>query len=194
MDVSSRLKHVFRLQGRDKQGRKILLIVGKYFPARNVNSEQLKKYLEEHVYPHLEQKQPFCLVYLHSLVQRNENFPGISALRWIYEEIPAAIKENLGAVYFVHPGLQSRLFFATFGRFLFSGGLYDKFKYMNRLEFLWEHMRKNEIKIPEFVYDHDEDLERRPLMDYGLETDHHGFHDAGAMDSTASMQSLRCIS
>jgi hypothetical protein len=41
---------------------------------------------------------------------------------------------------------------------------------VNRLDLLWEHVRRKEIEIPEFVNDHDEDLEYRLMMDYGLET------------------------
>jgi hypothetical protein len=62
------------------------------------------------------------VVYAHSLVDRGDNFPGLGAIRAAYESLPAAARERLRAVYFVHPGLQARLFFATFGRFLFSSG------------------------------------------------------------------------
>lgn len=65
---------------------------------------------------------PFSIVYVHTDVQRSENFPGISALRSIYEAIPINVKNLLQAVYFVHPGLQARLFLATFGRLMFTGG------------------------------------------------------------------------
>lgn len=81
----------------------------------------MKKYLEEKIFPQLGEK-PFSVVYVHTNVQRSENFPGISTLRSIYEAIPVNVKESLEAVYFVHPGLQSRLFLATFGRLLFTGG------------------------------------------------------------------------
>ena len=52
------------------------------------------------------------------------------------------------------------------------------------------------MEVPEFVVDHDEELEYRPLMDYGLESDYQQrrAYDAPAMDSAASMHSLRCIS
>lgn len=153
---------VFKIKGKDKQGRKILRIVGKFFPgnyhefskyiyifsffvsdlfaeikvflfffflffwliceARMVSVDVLRKFLEERIFPRLGKEKPFSVVYLHSGVQRSENFPGISALRAIYEAIPIGVRENLEAVYFVHPGLQSRLFLATFGRFLFTGG------------------------------------------------------------------------
>lgn len=78
--------------------------------------------------------------------------------------------------------------------FLFDCRLYGKMRYISRTEFLWEHIRKGEIEIPEFVYDHDEELEYRSLMDYGLESDHQRGFDAPAMDTSSSMYSLRCIS
>ena len=89
--------------------------------ARAVSGEVLKKYLEEKIYPKLEEK-AFSVVYVHTDVQRSENFPGISTLRSIYDDIPMNVKGHLESVYFLHPGLQARLFLATFGRFLFSGG------------------------------------------------------------------------
>ncbi|XP_057974322.1 uncharacterized protein LOC131162151 [Malania oleifera] len=184
---------IFKIQGRDKRGHKLLRVIGKFFPARLVSVEALKKYLEEKIFPALGDR-PFSVVYVHTDVQRAENFPGISALRSIYESLPIKVRDHLEAVYFLHPGLQARLFFATFGRLLFSGSLYRKLKYVNRLEFLWDHVRRNEIEMPEFVHDHDEELEYRPMMDYGLESDHPRVYDAApAVDSPVSMYSMRCI-
>lgn len=179
---------VFKIKGKDKHGRKILRIIGKFFPARFVSVDVVKKYLEERIFPKLE-KRKFSVVYVHTGVDRCENFSGISALRSIYEAIPMNVKENLGAVYFIHPGLQSRLFLATFGRFLFTPGLYGKLRYVSRLDYLWEQVKRNEVELPEFVYDHDEDLEYRPLMDYGLESDHRA---SASLDSPLSTYSMRC--
>ncbi|KAF7809613.1 ganglioside-induced differentiation-associated protein 2 [Senna tora] len=185
---------VFKIKGRDKHGRKILRIIAKFFPARLVSVDVLKRYLEERIFPKLE-KRKFSVLYVHTGVQRSENFPGISALRSIYDAIPMTVKENLEAVYFVHPGLQARLFLATFGRFLFNAGLYGKLRYVSRLDYLWENVKKNEVEIPEFVYDHDEDLEHRPMMDYGLESDHARVYRASsALDSPVNTYSMRCIS
>lgn len=185
---------IFKIQGRDKRGRKILRIIGKFFPARIVSVEVVNKYLAEKIFPELEER-PFAVVYVHTDVEKSENFPGVSALRSFYDAIPVKVRENLEAVYFLHPGLQARLFLATFGRFIFSGGLYGKLRYVNRVDYLWEHVRRNEIGMPEFVYDHDEDLEYRPMMDYGLESDHaRVYGDAPAIDSPVTMYSMRCIS
>ncbi|KAK3424980.1 hypothetical protein EUGRSUZ_F01707 [Eucalyptus grandis] len=186
---------LFRLQGRDRRGRAVLRVVGKFFPARWVSVEALTKHLAEGVFPKLEDRK-FAVVYVHSGVRRSENCPGISALRSVYEAIPAGVKRNLEAVYFVHPGLQARLFLATFGRLLFTGGLYEKIKYVNRVEFLWEEVRRNEVELPEFAYDIDDEMERRPVMaDYGSESDHLRLpHGAPFMDPAAvSCYSMRCI-
>lgn len=86
-----------------------------------MSTEVLNQYLEEKIFANLKDK-PFSVVYVNTGVQRNENFPGISTLRSIYDAIPINVRDNLEAVYFVHPGLQSRLFLATFGRFICIGG------------------------------------------------------------------------
>ncbi|WJX68680.1 hypothetical protein P8452_70692 [Trifolium repens] len=101
-------------------------------PARLVSVDVLKKYLEERIFPKLGKKK-FTVLYVHIGVQRSENFAGISSLRSIYDAIPANVKENLEAFYFIHPGLQARLFLATFGRFLFNAGLYGKLSHFSSL-------------------------------------------------------------
>ncbi|KAK9074795.1 hypothetical protein SSX86_003113 [Deinandra increscens subsp. villosa] len=183
---------VFKIKGRDKRGRKILRIIGKYFPARSLSVDVLKLYLEKKIFPKLER--PFAVVYIHTEVCKSVNFPGISVLRSLYDSIPINVKQNLEAVYFVHPDLQSRLFLATFGRFIFTGGLYGKLKYISRLDYLWDHVSRNKMEIPEFVRDHDEDLEYRPMMDYGVESDHPRVYGAPAVESSVAMYSTRCIS
>ncbi|XP_021746974.1 ganglioside-induced differentiation-associated protein 2-like [Chenopodium quinoa] len=160
----------FRLQGSDKSGNRIFRIVGKYFPAPVIDSERLKKYVFYKIYTELPEG-PFGIVYMHTTVQKEDNSPGMTILRWIYEDLPAEIKDRLQVVYFLHPGLRSRLAFATLGRFFLSGNLYWKIKYVSRLQYLWDDIKKSEVEIPEFVKGHDDVLENRPLTDYGIEPD-----------------------
>ncbi|KAK6127239.1 hypothetical protein DH2020_039038 [Rehmannia glutinosa] len=161
----------FRLErGSDKSGNRIFRIVGKYFPAPVITGDRLKKYVFHKILTEMAEG-PFCIVYMHSTVQKEDNSPGLTILRWIYEELPSDYKDRLQVVYFIHPGLRSRLVFATLGRFLLSGGLYWKIKYVSRLQYLWQDIKKGEIEIPEFVQQHDDILEHRPLTDYGIEPD-----------------------
>ncbi|OMO60093.1 hypothetical protein COLO4_33940 [Corchorus olitorius] len=164
------LLRFFSLQGSDKSGSRIFRIVGKYFPATVISADLLKKYICHKICSELPEG-PFCIVYMHSTVQKEDNSPGVTILRWIYEDLPSEIKDRLQVVYFIHPGLRSRLVLATLGRFFLSGGLYWKIKYVSRLQYLWEDIKKGEIEIPEFVENHDKVLEHRPLTDYGIEPD-----------------------
>jgi hypothetical protein len=66
---------------------------------------------------------PFCILYIHTTVQSDDNNPGMSILRSIYEELPPEYKERLQVFYFLHPGLRSRLAIATLGGLFLSGGL-----------------------------------------------------------------------
>ncbi|XP_047077717.1 ganglioside-induced differentiation-associated-protein 2-like [Lolium rigidum] len=185
------------VQGADKRGRAVVRIVGKYFPARALGGraeEALRAHLQSRILPEVGERE-FVVVYMHSLVDRGDNCPGLGAVRAAYQSLPAVSRERLRAVYFVHPGLQARLFFATVGRFLFSSGLYEKLRYMSRLEYLWAHVDKTELEVPECTRRHDDELERRPLMDYGIEAaDRRCMFDAASMDTSASLHSLRCIS
>ncbi|XP_042486919.1 ganglioside-induced differentiation-associated protein 2-like isoform X1 [Macadamia integrifolia] len=160
----------FRVEGTDNYGNRIFRIVGKYFPAPVVSCDRLKKYVFSKIFSELPEG-PFCIVYMHSTVQKEDNSPGMTVLRWIYEDLPSEYKDRLNIVYFVHPGLRSRLVLATLGRLFLSGGLYWKIKYISRLQYLWDDIKKGEVEIPDFVRDHDNILEHRPLTDYGIEPD-----------------------
>jgi hypothetical protein len=43
--------------------------------------------------------------------------------------------------------------------------------YISRLEFLSDYVKPDALELPEFVLEHDSELEGRPLMDYGVEAD-----------------------
>ncbi|KAL6616688.1 hypothetical protein ACP70R_038958 [Stipagrostis hirtigluma subsp. patula] len=161
---------VVRVQGSDRAGRRIVRVVGKFFPAPVIDGERLKRYVFYKLRTELPEG-PFCILYMHSTVQSDDNNPGMSILRTIYEELPPEYKERLQVFYFLHPGLRSRLAIATLGRLFLSGGLYYKIKYISRLEYLWGDIKKGEVEIPEFVTEHDKVLEHRPLTDYGIEPD-----------------------
>lgn len=46
------------------------------------------------------------------------------------------------------------------------------------------------MEIPEFVSDHDEELDYHPMMDYGIESDHPRVYGA---PPAMSVYSMRCI-
>ncbi|KAK6115179.1 hypothetical protein DH2020_007448 [Rehmannia glutinosa] len=59
---------------------------------------------------------------------------------------------------------------------------------------LVDRVRRRGIEMPEFVHEFEEEMECRPTMDYGLESDHPGIiHGGPCLDSTVSTYSMRCI-
>ncbi|KAJ4746648.1 hypothetical protein LUZ62_051397 [Rhynchospora pubera] len=162
---------VIKIHGPDKKGRPILRIVGKYFPANILKGESaeaaLKGYLQKRIFPELEKK-PFVIVYIHTRVSRCDNFPGLSVLRSVLESVPDTVHEAIRKLFFIHPGLQSRIFFFTFGCIFFGPGLYAKLKYIARMEYLRPYIALEQLEIPDFVKEHDGTLEIHPLCDYGI--------------------------
>ncbi|EXB54082.1 hypothetical protein L484_017519 [Morus notabilis] len=53
-----------------------------------------------------------------------------------------------------------------------------RIKYVSRLQYLWDDIKKDDIEIPDFVKSHDGILEHRPLTDYGIEPDSFHLFDA----------------
>eukprot|EP00249_Psilotum_nudum_P014050 c24638_g1_i1 orf=197-967(+) len=172
------------VEGVDKQARKILRITGKFFPASVVDSTRLKEYVVRKITKELAEE-PFCVVYFNTRAKRRENGPGVLTLKRIYDTLPQDYRNRLQIIYFVHPGLLSRTIMGTFGRFFMSDGLYGKVEYISRIEFLWDHMKKGQIEVPDLVYEHDNELEHRPLMDYGLETNPFHLDSFSSYDSAA---------
>ncbi|KAH9538606.1 hypothetical protein CY35_15G015400 [Sphagnum magellanicum] len=124
---------------------------------------------------------PIVILYFHTCVQSGDNSPGILRLRRIYESLPQPLKLRLEAVYIVHPGIRSRLFLATLGRFFLSEGL----------EFLCDFVKDGQVEVPEFVWEHDQELESRPLMDYGLDVDPLQYNNMDAVGPPHSRLSFR---
>ncbi|XP_073047172.1 uncharacterized protein [Primulina eburnea] len=191
---------IFMIQGTDKRGLPILRIIGKLFPGKLVGVEALKKFLEAEIFPSLSGGR-FSVVYVHSGVNRRENSPGILAMKSVFDAVPAEVGQNVEAVYFLHPSLQCRLLLATFGRLLFSGaaaGFYSKMRYVNTLNVLRNNIRWDQIEMPEFVYEYDEEKEEEeycPTMDFGLESDHPrlSIYRAPSLDWSVSTYSMRSI-
>lgn len=76
-----------------------------------------------------------------------------------------------------------KLYIKCFHCFIVFARLYWKIKYVSRLQYLWDDIKKGQVEIPEFVKSHDDVLEHRPLTDYGIEPD--PFH-MNEMPSSAS--------
>uniref|UniRef100_A0A453PWP8 CRAL-TRIO domain-containing protein n=1 Tax=Aegilops tauschii subsp. strangulata TaxID=200361 RepID=A0A453PWP8_AEGTS len=90
---------VVRVQGADRSGRPVVRVVGKFFPAPVIDGGRLKRYVFHKLRTELPEG-PFCILYVHTTLQSDDNNPGMTILRGIYEELPAEYKERLQIFYF----------------------------------------------------------------------------------------------
>ncbi|KAL3845367.1 hypothetical protein ACJIZ3_002770 [Penstemon smallii] len=215
---------IFKIQGRDKRGNPVLQIIGKHFPGKVVNVEGVKKYLEDEIFPCLgEHRFSVVYVHtgvkrgdnfpgistLKSIYEAiplkvKENLEAIklsfnNSRSWIsYSPFLGRKLQKRGQEkWYILLNIEFSEFKTSILLFISNNDitmLYWKLRYVNRLEFLWDNVRRKGMEIPEFVYDFDEEMEYRPIMDYGLESDHPGLvHGAPSIDSSVSTYSMRCI-
>ncbi len=113
----------------------------------------------------------FSVVYLHTDVT-DANKPSASWVMNSFEVLPTAWQEQMRAFYVVHPALTLRGALTILPFWLFSpfarGDFVAKVQYIDRIEFLWDHVDPTELRLPTFVGEHDKDLEEHALMDYGV--------------------------
>eukprot|EP00897_Mesotaenium_endlicherianum_P010394 jgi/Mesen1/9383/ME000610S08687 len=157
-------------QGIDLKGHQIVRIVGKFLPVRVMDMERLRRYIYRKMHDRVAAEEDTCVVYIHTDVSGEENSPGVMWLRSVYESLPSVCKDRVKAMYILHPALRMRVTLWGLGSW-FSEGLYSKITFVSRVEFLWDYIRKTQLDIPEFVQTHDNELEHRPLMDYGIDVD-----------------------
>lgn len=163
---------LIKTSGQDKLGRAIIWIVGRHLPAQGQDLERIKWFIFREVYKVAEEGD-FIVVYTHSETSWQENHPGVRWIRAQYEEIPAKFKDRLKRFYVVHPALWLRLLLRVMGPWA-TGGFWDKLEYISRVEFLWDYIEKSICTFPDFVMEHDAELETQPLMDYGIVADPSG--------------------
>ncbi|GLI69419.1 hypothetical protein VaNZ11_014028 [Volvox africanus] len=163
----SDLDHLEFLQisGHDKAGRPLVVVVARNYQAKVLSPERVYRYL----ITRLDQivSEPYSIVWFHTGSTYWQNSPGLSWMWRTYERLPAKYRANLHRVHVVHCDLPMWVGLAALGPLL-TEALWRKVEWVSRVEFLWDHVHKKQLVIPEFVAEHDAILEDQPLMDYGV--------------------------
>ena len=155
---------VVRLAGPDKQGRPVFLF----------NPANLSRGVD------LDRVTMFCLTLMHELVvvqgkgygcvwlcnNLSDSQLGFLFFRRTYKMLPRAYRKNMLWLRIVHPAVQVRLI--LFGlSYLLADSFWDKFDYVDRIEFLDEVVDIPSLRIPKEYFDYDRmlDEEARHLAD-----------------------------
>ncbi|CAI5999622.1 unnamed protein product [Closterium sp. NIES-65] len=109
------------------------------------------------------------ILYIHTECESLNDNP-LLAFRDIFQGLPPSLQQRVGAVYILHPSLTLRLGLWLMSPWL-SDSLYSRMVCVSRVEFLWEHIREDQVDLPDFCLVHDGKLEAHPLLDYGFQLD-----------------------
>lgn len=135
------------VNGVDRLGRSVIVIIGSHFPNNLISLERALLYF---IYQMDRIKdREYTLVYFHSGVTEN-NFIPLNFLRYVYDTIDDVYIRNLNAIYIVHPSLWFKIsswWFTTFN----ANGLKNKVISIKSLLDLDTVLELQHLKIPQSI-------------------------------------------
>ncbi|KAK1161788.1 hypothetical protein AOXY_G19429 [Acipenser oxyrinchus oxyrinchus] len=144
---------IVEVAGDDNYGRKVIVFNACRMPPNHeLDHHKLLGYLKHTLDQYVESD--YTLIYFHHGLT-SENKPSLTWLRGAYREFDRKYKKNIKALYIVHPTTFIRTILILFKPFLsFKFG--RKIFYMNYLSELEEHVKCEQLVIPQRVKTYDE--------------------------------------
>lgn len=144
------MKIVYR-GGVDSEGRPVMVVVGAHFLLRCLDLERFVLYVVKEFEPLIHK--PYTIVYFHSAASLQVQ-PDLGWIRRLQQILGRKHQRNLHAIYVLHPtfGLKA----AVFGLQLFVDNVvWKKVVYVDRLLQLFRYVPREQLTIPDFVFQHD---------------------------------------
>mmetsp|Transcript_4828 Transcript_4828/g.9848 ORF Transcript_4828/g.9848 Transcript_4828/m.9848 type:complete len:272 (+) Transcript_4828:80-895(+) len=148
--------------GFDFEKRPVVVLVGAHLdPIARAND------LERFLLYAVKEMQPICtstysIVYLHAEVSSHSGLE-LGFVRRLHAVLGENHKDNLKALFVVHPTLALRA--STTAMALLGAGIskrvWTRAIYVDSLRSLFQYIPEDQLYIPEFVYDHDRQLQNR---------------------------------
>ncbi|BAT74773.1 uncharacterized protein HKW66_Vig0041490 [Vigna angularis] len=144
------MKIVYR-GGVDSEGHPVVVVVGAHFLLRCLDLERFVLHVVKEFEPLIQK--PFSVVYFHSAASLQIQ-PDLGWMRRLQQILGRKHQRNLHAIYVLHPtfGLKA----AVFGLQLFVDNVvWKKVVYVDRLLQLFRYVPREQLTIPDFVFQHD---------------------------------------
>ncbi|KAL5553686.1 hypothetical protein UlMin_041087 [Ulmus minor] len=144
------MKIVYR-GGVDSEGHPVMVVVGAHFLLRCLDLERFILYVIKEFEPIIQK--PYTIVYFHSAASLQVQ-PDLGWMRRLQQILGRKHQKNLHAIYVLHPtfGLKA----AIFALQLFVDNLvWKKVVYVDRLLQLFRYVPREQLTIPDFVFQHD---------------------------------------
>ncbi|XP_014294931.1 protein GDAP2 homolog [Microplitis demolitor] len=137
--------------GVDRQGRPVVIFVGKWFPATKINLDKALLYLIQLLDPIV--KGDYVIAYFHTLTTNN-NYPSFRWLREVYDVLPYKYKKNLKHFYIIHPTFWTKMMTWWFTTFM-APAIKQKVHNLPGVEYLYEVMSPDQLEIPAYITEYD---------------------------------------
>ncbi|KAI4379217.1 hypothetical protein MLD38_005541 [Melastoma candidum] len=144
------MKIVYR-GGVDSEGRPVMVVVGAHFLLRCLDLERFILYVVKEFEPLI--KKPYTIVYFHSAASLQAR-PDLGWMRRLQQILGRKHQHNLHAVYILHPTFHLKAtVFAM--QILVDNVVWKKVVYVDRLLQLFRYVPREQLTIPDFVFQHD---------------------------------------
>ncbi|KAK1273026.1 hypothetical protein QJS04_geneDACA007938 [Acorus gramineus] len=144
------MKIVYR-GGVDSEGRPVMVVVGAHFLLRCLDLEQFVLYVVKEFEPLLHK--PYTIVYFHSAASLQVQ-PDLGWMKRLQQILGRKHQRNLHAIYVLHPTLGLKTAILALQLFV-DGEVWRKVVYIDRLVHLFRYVPREQLTIPDFVFQHD---------------------------------------
>ncbi|XP_043706607.1 protein GDAP2 homolog isoform X2 [Telopea speciosissima] len=141
------MKIVYR-GGVDSEGRPVMVVVGAHFLLRCLDLERFVLYVVKEFEPIVQK--PYTIVYLHSAASLQLQ-PDLGWMRRLQQILGRKHQRNLHAIYVLHPtfGLKTAIFAL---QLFVDSVVWKKVVYVDRLLQLFKYVPREQLSIPDFVF------------------------------------------
>lgn len=144
------MKIVYR-GGVDSEGRPVMVVVGAHFLLRCLDLERFVCYVVKEFEPLIQK--PYTIVYLHSAASLQMQ-PDLGWMRRLQQILGRKHQRNLHAIYVLHPTFGLKAAILAMQLFVDSA-VWKKVVYVDRLLQLFRYVPREQLTIPDFVFQHD---------------------------------------
>ncbi|XP_061368009.1 uncharacterized protein LOC133311017 isoform X2 [Gastrolobium bilobum] len=144
------MKIIYR-GGVDTEGHPVMVVVGAHFLLRCLDLERFVIYVVKEFEPLIHK--PYSIVYFHSAASLQMQ-PDLGWMRRLQQILGRKHQHNLHAIYVLHPtfGLKATVFAL---QMFVDNMVWKKVVYADRLLQLFRYVPREQLTIPDFVFQHD---------------------------------------
>ncbi|GLU16987.1 hypothetical protein SLE2022_333860 [Rubroshorea leprosula] len=144
------MKIVYR-GGVDSEGRPVMVVVGAHFLLRCLELERFVLYVVKEFEPLIQK--PYTIVYFHSAASLQLQ-PDLGWMRRFQQILGRKHQRNLHAIYVLHPTFHLKATIFALQMFV-DNVVWNKVVYVDRLLQLFRYVPREQLTIPDFVFQHD---------------------------------------